>query len=84
MRIPPFNFQDRFAVLGGVFPRDRCGQYFDNVEAKGYMTTLDAVHSILGCLSDGQGALLGPRYDRFFGVGLEEDHDYRYEEYLYE
>ena len=61
------NLQDRFAVLGGVFPRDRCGQYFDEAEAKGYMTTLDAVHSILSCLSGGQDALLEPRRDRFFG-----------------
>ena len=81
---PTFYFQDRFGVLGGVYPRDRCGEYFDDVEAKGYTTTLDAVHSILGCLSGGQDALLEPRHDRFFGVGLPEEHDYRYEEYLYE
>ena len=79
-----FVIQDRFAVLGGVFPRDRCGQYFDEAEAKGHMTTLDAVHSILGCLSGGQSALLESRHDRFFGGGFEEEHDYHYEEYLYE
>ena len=81
---PTFVIQDRFAVLGGVFPRDRCGQYFDEAEAKSYMTTLDSVHSILGCLSGGQSALLEPRLDRFFGEGFEEEHDYRYEEYLYD
>ncbi len=81
---PTFYFQDRFGVLGGVYPRDRCKEYFDDVEAKGYMTTLDAVHSILGCLSGGQDALLEPRHDRFFEVGLDEEHDYRYEDYLYE
>ena len=81
---PTFYLQDHFAVLGGVFPRDRCGQYFDEAEAKSYMTTLDAVHAILGCMSDGQSALLEPRHDRFFGAGLEEEHDYRYKEYLYE
>ena len=81
---PTFYFQDRFGVLGGVYPRDRCKEYFDDAEAKGYMTTLDAVHSILGCLSGGQDALLEPRYDRFFEVGLDEEHDYRYEDYLYE
>ena len=58
---PTFQLQDRFAVLGGVFPRDRCGQYFDKAEAKGYMTTLDAVHSILSCLSDGQGCTPGAK-----------------------
>ena len=46
------------------------------------MTTLDAVHAILGCLSGGQTALLEPRRDRFL-EGLEE-HEYRYEEFLYE
>ena len=81
---PTFYLQDHFAVLGGVFPRDRCGQYFDEAEAKSYMTTLDAVHAILGCMSDGQSALLEPSHDRFFGAGLEEEHDYRYKEYLYE
>lgn len=81
---PTFVIQDRFAVLGGVFPRDRCGQYFDEAEAKSYMTTLDVVHAILGCMSNGQSALLEPRHDRFFGGGFEEEHDYRYEEYLYE
>ena len=81
---PTFYLQDRFGVLGGVFPRDRCGQYFDETEAKGYMTTLDVVHAILGCLSGGQSALLEPRHDRFFGSGFEEEHDYHYEEYLYE
>ena len=81
---PTFVIQDRFAVLGGVFPYDRCGPYFDQAEAKRYMTTLDAVHAILGCLSGGQSALLAPRHDRFFGGGLEGEHDYRYEEYLYD
>ena len=81
---PKFYLQDRFGVLGGVFPRDRCEQFFDEAEVKGYMTTLDAVHAILGCLSDGQSVLTEQRHDRFFGLGFEEEHDYRYEEYLYE
>ena len=79
---PAFYLQDRFAILGGVYPPDRCGEYFDEAESKGYMTTLDAVHAILSCLSGGQNALLEPRRDRFL-EGLEE-HDYHYQEFLYE
>ncbi len=79
---PAFYLGDRFPVLGGVYPPDRCSEYFDEAEAKGYMTTLDAVHAILGCLSGGQSALLEPRHDRFL-EGLEE-HDYDYREFLYE
>ena len=79
---PAFYLQDRFAILGGVYPPDRCGEYFDEAESKGYMTMLDAVHAILGCLSGGQTALLEPRRDRFL-EGLEE-HDYHYQEFLYE
>ena len=79
---PTFFLQDRFGVLGGVYPPDRCEEYFDDVESKGYMTTLDAVHAILGCLSGGQSALLKPRRDRFLD-GFRE-HDYQYQEFLYE
>ena len=79
---PAFYLQDRFAILGGVYPPDRCEEHFDEAESKGYMTTLDAVHAILGCLSGGQTALLEPRRDRF----LEEleEHEYDYREFLYE
>ena len=79
---PAFVLQDRFGILGGVYPQDRCEEYFDEAESKGYMTMLDAVHAILGCLSGGQTALLEPRRDRFL-EGLEE-HDYHYQEFLYE
>ena len=81
---PAFVLQDRFGVLGGVYPPDRCGEYFDEAESKGYMTILDAVHAILGCLSGGQTALLEPRRDRFLGGGVPREHDNRYQEFLYE
>ena len=53
-------------------------------EGKGYMTTLDVVHAIVQCLSDGQSPLLEPRRDRFWTPGLAEDHSYAYKEFLYE
>ena len=36
-------------------------EYLDEAEGQGYMTTLDAVHAILKCLSGGQSALVEPR-----------------------
>ena len=81
---PAFFLQDRFGILGGVYPRDRCAGYFDEAESKGYMTILDAVHAILTCLSGGQSALVGTRHDRFSGSGVPREHEYRYEEFLYE
>ena len=81
---PTFFLQDRFGILGGVYPPDRCAEYFDETESKGYMTILDAVHAILSCLSGGQSALVGTRHDRFSGSGVPREHEYRYEEFLYE
>ena len=81
---PVFFLQDRFGVLGGIYPRDRCAEYFDEAESKGYMTILDGVHAILSCLSGGQSALVEPRHDRFWGSGIPSEHDYHYKELLYE
>ena len=59
---PEFFVQDRYGVLGGVFPPDACAPWFDRAAAPGWMTLLDAVHAVLSCLSsDGKGALVEPR-----------------------
>ena len=59
---PEFFIQDRYGVLGGVFPPDACAPWFDAAAAPGWMTLLDAVHAVLSCLSsDGKGALVEPR-----------------------
>ncbi len=81
---PEFYLQDRFAILGGVYPPDRCSAELDRAERKGYLTTLDVVHAILECLSGGESALVGPRNDRFWSPKLDHDHSYRYENFLYE
>ena len=81
---PEFFLQDRFGILGGVYPPDRCAAEFDEAESKGYVTSLDIVHAILECLSGGQSPLWEPRNDRFWGSGVPEDHSYRYEDFLYE
>ena len=81
---PAFVLQDRFGILGGVYPRDRCAPQFDKAERKGYVTSLDVVHAIIQCLSDGQSPLLEPRRDRFWTNDLPEDHSYDYKDFLYE
>ena len=58
---PRFFVLDRYAILGGIYPPDRCAEYLDPAESRGYMTTLDAVHAIIECLSGGQSALVEPR-----------------------
>ena len=61
-RDPEFFVQDRYGVLGGVFPPDACAPWFDAAATPGWMTLLDAVHAVLSCLSsDGKGALVEPR-----------------------
>ena len=82
---PEMVVQDRFGVLGGVYPRDRCSTYFDAAEEQGYLTVLDAVHAILSCLSGGQSVLVKPRENRLGGFGgVPLDSGYTYEDFLYE
>ena len=82
---PEMVVQDHFGVLGGVYPRDRCSTYFDAAEQQGYLTVLDAVHAILGCLSGGQSVLVRPRQNRLGGFGgVPLDSGYTYEDFLYE
>ena len=61
---PEFFTQDVYGVLGGVFPPDACAPWFDAAAAPGWMTLLDAVHAVLFCLSDGEGALVEPELAR--------------------
>jgi len=58
---PRFVVQDRFAIFGGVYPRDACASWFDEtLSHKPWITTLDAVHTILRCLTGGEEALVEP------------------------
>lgn len=81
---PAFYLQDRFAILGGVYPRERCAPQLNEAEQKGYVTSLDVVHALVECLSDGQSPLLKPRRDRFWTDDLPEDHSYDHKDFLYE
>lgn len=83
---PTFVVQDRFGVLGGVYPPDACATYFDETLSKGYMTALDGVHAILRCLSGGQNALKTPQesYIRSFYIRSLHGTNRSYKEFLYE
>ena len=51
---PAFVVQDNYGILGGVYPPGVCGEWFDDAEeGQRYLTVLDAVHAVLGCLSNG-------------------------------
>ena len=82
---PTFVVQANYGVLGGVYPREACAAWFDEVEAtQNYMTVLDAVHGLLRCLSGGESALAQPRNRAiFFGPAKGQDLSI-FEEYLYE
>ncbi len=77
---PTFYIQDHYGVLGGVYPRDRCTESFDEASREGYMTILDAVWAILSCLS-GENTLNDLRkYRSPFSLPSP----YPYKEFLYE
>ena len=82
---PEFVFQDRYGIPGGVYPRDTCARWFDEASSQGYMTTLDAVHALLRCLSGGESPLIKPRKYAQPGYGPIPGHNKPYyEDFLYE
>ena len=85
---PEFVVQDHFGALGGVYPPDACAEWFDEAQEKrGYLTLLDAVHTVIRCLSGGESALCAPPEDYYLGGwnGVVPDgHRRTYKEFLYE
>ncbi len=78
---PTFVLQDRFGAAGGVRPQGKCAAEFDEAEAAGYMTILDAAHAVLRCLSGGESALRAPRKYRHV---VTDHRGFRYDDILYE
>ncbi len=79
-----FVFQDHYGIIGGVYPSDTCAAQFDEASAQGYMTTLDAVHAVIRCLSGGESALIKPReYTRPAHGPIPRDAKADYTEFLY-
>ncbi len=81
---PEFVIQDNLGVLGGVYPHDACAAWFAEAQAQGYMTSLDAVHALLRCLSGGEGALVEPRQFKIPEYGSTIPPNLDYKDFLYE
>jgi len=86
---PDFFVKDSLGVLGGIFPRDACEPWFDETLAEPYLTILDAVHTILRCLSGGEEALVeplaAPGERNLSGYhGIPDDAERSFADYLYE
>ena len=82
---PTFVVQANYGVLGGVYPRDACGAWFDEAEAaQNHMTVLDAVHALLRCLSGGESALVKDRNMPVSFGPVPHQTIFGFDEYLYE
>ncbi len=83
---PDFFVKDNLGVLGGIWPADACAEWFDDELQKGWLTTLDAVHVILRCLSGGDEALVEPRattMHRYRDIP-DDDPERSFADFLYE
>ena len=69
-----YFIHDRYAVYGGIYPKDRCHKYFTEQNNKKYTTIIQASQMIFKCLSNGQ--------DIF--INQKEWNHVDYEQYLYE
>ena len=81
---PAFYIQDRFGIIGGVYPPDICPDYFDETVQQGYMTTLDVVHTILRCISSGDGFPTGYTPDSPVDHDFPKNSNLGYKDFLYE
>ncbi|MEJ2621830.1 MAG: hypothetical protein P8163_16715, partial [Candidatus Thiodiazotropha sp.] len=74
--------QDRFGVYGGVYPPDRCSDFFDEPYNNQFMTVIQGAHMIIKCLSDGKSAFV-KMDDYRLPNSIPKEYN-RYENYLYE
>ena len=63
-------------------PQPSTTTFYDRI--KGYMTTLDAVHAILNCLSGGQSAFVVPREHKLRVLTAHDTYLLDPKEFLYE
>ena len=81
-----FFVLDHLGVLGGVYPKDACAEYFDKPISESYATLAQIGRQIILCLSAGQDPLISPvRYQINAGINLYGDDTPEYfEDYIYE
>ena len=81
-----FFIRDRYGILGGVYPKDACDDYFEHPFSQKYTTLAQVGRQIILCLSNGQDPLISPinyrlEYDKW---GYRGKKSARYEDYVYE
>jgi hypothetical protein len=79
-----FFIQDRFAVFGGIFPKDRCRESFSRSYTESFMTVLQGMHMIIRCLSGGKNAFRKLGSYTLVDGELPQRGKYRHEDFLYE
>ncbi len=83
---PGFFVKDSYGVLGGIWPPDACASWFDDELQKGWLTTLDAVHAILRCLSGGDEVVVKPTATTMHRYHFipDDDPERSFADFLYE
>ncbi|NKB57394.1 MAG: sulfatase-like hydrolase/transferase [Alphaproteobacteria bacterium] len=77
-----FFVQDRFGVYGGIYPPDRCSEFFSKPDNRKFITTVQGALKIIECLSDGKTAV--SKFEGGRSPNSETRNSIRYEDYLYE
>ena len=82
-----FFVQDRYGVLGALYPADICGEYLTPDNFPGYVTTDMVARQIIRCLAGGEDPFIHPvkyplEYYERYGFGEPEGGDFA--DYLYE
>ena len=78
-----FVVHDRFAVYGGVYPKDRCNEFLSLSEQRRYTTVIQGMDGIIQCLSGGRSVFVG---DNSYKIRNHEsgESEYSYDDYIYE
>ena len=73
-----FIIQDRYAIQGGIYPKDACASTFAAPVSSGYITSPEVVRLIIKCLAGGEDAF-NPSYRHTIRFGKVKCEEYLYE-----
>jgi len=58
---PQFYIQDRYGIFGGIYPKERCADHFNHIDAMGYSTPVIVLDHLIRCLSGGEQPFIKPQ-----------------------
>ena len=58
---PSFYILDRWGIYGGIYPRDRCRNYFKEMDMIGYGTPTTVMNNVIRCISGGKDPFVTPQ-----------------------